>query len=59
MNDFAFVSDFDGTITDSDVYTLIAERYMAKDHRDYFADYRSGPHHAFRGHAGFLSFRAL
>ena len=42
MDDFALVSDFDGTITDSDVYSLIAERYMAKDHRDYFADYRAG-----------------
>jgi 2,3-diketo-5-methylthio-1-phosphopentane phosphatase len=42
MNDFAFVSDFDGTITDSDVYTLIAERFMPKDHPDYFAHYRAG-----------------
>jgi 2,3-diketo-5-methylthio-1-phosphopentane phosphatase len=42
MNDFAFVSDFDGTITEADVYTLIAERYMPKDHPDYFADYRAG-----------------
>jgi 2,3-diketo-5-methylthio-1-phosphopentane phosphatase len=42
MNDSAFVSDFDGTITESDVYTLIAERYMPSDHPDYFADYREG-----------------
>ena len=42
MKDFAFVSDFDGTITDTDVYTLISERYMPKDHPDYFADYRVG-----------------
>jgi 2,3-diketo-5-methylthio-1-phosphopentane phosphatase len=42
MNDSAFVSDFDGTITDFDVYALIAERYMPKDHPDYFADYRAG-----------------
>ena len=42
MNDSAFVSDFDGAITDCDVYTLIAERYMPNDHRDYFADYRAG-----------------
>jgi 2-hydroxy-3-keto-5-methylthiopentenyl-1-phosphate phosphatase len=42
MNDFAFVSDFDGTITDFDVYALIAERYMPTDHPDYFADYRAG-----------------
>lgn len=42
MNNFAFVSDFDGTITDTDVYALIAERYMPNDHPDYFADYRLG-----------------
>src|SRR5215472_10503912 len=42
MNDFAFVSDFDGTITDFDVYALIAERYMPTDHPDYFADYLAG-----------------
>lgn len=42
MNDSAFVSDFDGTITDSDVYALIAERYMPKGHPDYFAEYRAG-----------------
>jgi 2-hydroxy-3-keto-5-methylthiopentenyl-1-phosphate phosphatase len=42
MNDSAFVSDFDGTITDFDVYALIAERYMPTDHPDYFADYRAG-----------------
>jgi len=42
MKDFAFVSDFDGTITEFDFYTLIAERYMRNDHTDYFADYRLG-----------------
>jgi len=42
MNDSALVSDFDGTITEFDVYALIAERYMPKDHPDYFADYRAG-----------------
>src|SRR5262245_30213681 len=42
MNDSAFVSDFDGTITDVDVYALIAERYAPQDHPDYFAEYRAG-----------------
>src|SRR5215472_14816124 len=42
MNDSALVSDFDGTVTDFDIYALIAERYMPKDHPDYFADYRAG-----------------
>jgi 2-hydroxy-3-keto-5-methylthiopentenyl-1-phosphate phosphatase len=40
--DRAFVSDFDGTITDFDVYAIIAERYLPTDHRDYFADHRAG-----------------
>lgn len=42
MNESAFVSDFDGTITDVDVYALIAERYAPKNHPDYFAEYRAG-----------------
>lgn len=42
MNESAFVSDFDGTITDVDVYALIAERYTPGDRPDYFADYRAG-----------------
>src|SRR5262245_53849717 len=42
MNESAFVSDFDGTITAVDVYALIAERYAPKNHPDYFADYRAG-----------------
>lgn len=42
MNDSALVSDFDGTITDFDVYALIADRYMPRDHPDYFAEYRAG-----------------
>ena len=42
MNDFALVSDFDGTITNCDVYALIADRYMPKNHPDYFAQYRAG-----------------
>jgi len=42
MNDFALVSDFDGTITNCDVYALIADRYMPKNHPDFFAQYRAG-----------------
>lgn len=42
MNDSALVSDFDGTITDFDVYALIADRYMPRDYPDYFAEYRAG-----------------
>jgi 2,3-diketo-5-methylthio-1-phosphopentane phosphatase len=37
-----FVSDYDGTITDKDFYTLLAERYIPADTPDYFAQYREG-----------------
>lgn len=56
MNDFALVSDFDGTITDCDVYALIAERYMPPDHRDYFADYRAGSITHFEAMQAFFHF---
>jgi 2,3-diketo-5-methylthio-1-phosphopentane phosphatase len=56
MNDSALVSDFDGTVTDFDVYSLIAERYMPKEHRDYFADYRAGHITHFEAMQAFFSF---
>jgi 2,3-diketo-5-methylthio-1-phosphopentane phosphatase len=37
-----FVSDYDGTITDKDFYSLLAERYIPGDAPDYFAQYREG-----------------
>jgi 2-hydroxy-3-keto-5-methylthiopentenyl-1-phosphate phosphatase len=37
-----FVSDYDGTITDRDFYSLLAERYAPADTPDYFARYREG-----------------
>src|SRR4051795_9430554 len=38
----ALVSDFDGTITRNDFYSLIAERYMPGGSPDYFEQYRRG-----------------
>lgn len=38
----ALVSDFDGTITRNDFYTLIAERYMGPDAMGIWSEYRSG-----------------
>ncbi len=38
----ALVTDFDGTITDTDFFTLIAERHMPPDTPDFFELYRSG-----------------
>jgi len=37
-----FISDYDGTITDKDFYSLLAERYAPADTPDYFAQYREG-----------------
>lgn len=36
----ALVSDFDGTITHTDFFALVAERHMPKDVPDFFAMYR-------------------
>src|SRR4051794_30833837 len=38
----ALVSDFDGTITRNDFFSLIAERYMPAGSPDYFEQYRRG-----------------
>ncbi|MDZ4802408.1 MAG: HAD-IB family phosphatase [Bryobacteraceae bacterium] len=38
----ALVSDFDGTITAVDFFTLIAERYLPADTPDFFQLYREG-----------------
>jgi len=37
-----FVSDYDGTITDKDFYSLLAECYIPRDTPDFFAQYREG-----------------
>jgi 2,3-diketo-5-methylthio-1-phosphopentane phosphatase len=36
------VTDFDGSITDHDIYKLIAERYMPRNTPEYFEGYRRG-----------------
>jgi len=38
----ALVSDFDGTITGTDFFSLVAERYMPSGEPDYFERYRAG-----------------
>ena len=38
-----FVSDYDGTITNKDIYALLAERYVPADTPDYFTQYVEGP----------------
>jgi 2,3-diketo-5-methylthio-1-phosphopentane phosphatase len=37
-----FVSDYDGTITGKDFYSLLAERYVPANTPDYFAQYGAG-----------------
>jgi 2-hydroxy-3-keto-5-methylthiopentenyl-1-phosphate phosphatase len=37
-----FVSDYDGTITGKDFFSLLAERYLPASTPDYFARYREG-----------------
>lgn len=38
----ALVSDFDGTITSNDFFSLVAERHMPRDSPDFFEMYRRG-----------------
>jgi 2,3-diketo-5-methylthio-1-phosphopentane phosphatase len=51
-----FVSDYDGTITDKDFYSLLAERYIPADTPDYFAQYREGRITHFEAMAAYFAF---
>src|SRR5215471_19933953 len=51
-----FVSDYDGTITDKDIYSLLAERYVPPDTPDYFAQYREGRITHFEAMAAYFTF---
>jgi len=51
-----FVSDYDGTITDKDFYSLLAERYVPAGTTDYFAEYREGRMTHFEAMAAYFSF---
>src|SRR5262245_59812034 len=51
-----FVSDYDGTITDNDFYSLLAERYAPADPPDYFAAYREGRISHFEAMAPYFAF---
>ena len=56
MGRFALVSDFDGTITATDFYTLIAQRYMPPDAPDFFAMYRAGELRHWEAMQGFFQY---
>jgi 2,3-diketo-5-methylthio-1-phosphopentane phosphatase len=51
-----FVSDYDGTITEKDFYSLLAERYVPADTPDYFAQYREGRITHFEAMAAYFAF---
>jgi len=51
-----FVSDYDGTITDVDFYSLLAERYIPANAPDYFAQYREGRITHFEAMAAYFAF---
>jgi len=50
------VSDYDGTVTDKDFYSLLVERYLPADTPDYFARYREGRISHFDSMAAYFSF---
>jgi 2,3-diketo-5-methylthio-1-phosphopentane phosphatase len=50
------VSDYDGTITDKDFYSLLAEHYIPRDTPDYFAQYREGRITHFEAMAAYFAF---
>jgi len=51
-----FVTDYDGTITGKDFYSLLAERYIPADKPDYFAQYREGRMTHFEAMAAYFAF---
>src|SRR5215471_14426669 len=51
-----FVSDYDGTITDKDIYSLLAERYVPAGAPDYFALHVEGRITHFDAMAAYFAF---
>src|SRR5262245_52055511 len=51
-----FVSDYDGTITNNDMYSLLAERYVPAGTPDYFAQYVEGRITHFDAMAAYFAF---
>ena len=42
MKDFAFISDFDGTLTNKDFYKLLSEAYLAKEAPPLYKEWKNG-----------------
>jgi 2-hydroxy-3-keto-5-methylthiopentenyl-1-phosphate phosphatase len=51
-----FVSDYDGTITGKDFFSLLAERHLPANAPDYFAQYRAGRISHFEAMAAYFAF---
>jgi len=51
-----FVSDYDGTITGKDFFSLLSERYLPANTPDYFARYREGRMSHFEAMAAYFAF---
>lgn len=51
----ALISDFDGTITRTDFYALVAERFMPEPRTDYLQLYRNGAMSHFEAMASYFS----
>ena len=51
-----FISDYDGTISGKDFYSLLAEHYIPADTPDYFAQYREGRITHFEAMAAYFAF---
>ena len=49
------VTDFDGSITDTDIYMLIRARYMRPDEPEYFDEYRRGRMTHFEAMSAYLA----
>ena len=51
-----FVSDYDGTITNKDIYSLLVERHVPAETPDYFAQYMEGQITHFDAMAAYFAF---
>jgi 2,3-diketo-5-methylthio-1-phosphopentane phosphatase len=50
------ITDFDGTMTERDFYTLLRERYIPEDAPDFFAEWRAGRMTHFEAMAAYFAY---
>lgn len=56
MNRYALVSDFDGTITETDFFVLLLERYMPDNAPRFLEDWRNGKRTHFDAMQGYFDY---